>query len=71
MSEGKEGEERERGKKKEERKGRKKKKKEKKGRGKKQGWINGNPVADGWAGAVIRKALGIQTYRHINQHGRV
>ena len=26
----------------------------------KQGWIHGNPVADGWAGAVMRKPLGIQ-----------
>ena len=25
-----------------------------------QGWIHGNPVADGWAGAVMRKPLGIQ-----------
>ena len=29
-------------------------------RGKKQGRIHGNPVADGWAGAVMRKRLGIQ-----------
>ena len=33
-----------------------------------QGRIHGNPVADGWAGAVMRKPLGIQkcdvpTYR--------
>ena len=27
---------------------------------KKQGRIHGNPVADGWAGAVMRKPLGIQ-----------
>ena len=27
---------------------------------KKQGRIDGNPVADGWAGAVMRKPLGIQ-----------
>ena len=27
---------------------------------KKQGRIYGNPVADGWAGAVMRKPLGIQ-----------
>ena len=26
----------------------------------KQGRIHGNPVADGWAGAVMRKPLGIQ-----------
>ena len=26
----------------------------------KQGRIHGNPVADGWAGAVLRKLLGIQ-----------
>ena len=26
----------------------------------KQGRIHGNPVADGWAGAVLRKPLGIQ-----------
>ena len=26
----------------------------------KQGRIHGNPVADGWAGAVMRKSLGIQ-----------
>ena len=26
----------------------------------KQGRIHGNPVADGWAGAVMRKLLGIQ-----------
>ena len=25
----------------------------------KQGRIHGNPVADGWAGAVMRKLLGI------------
>ena len=33
-----------------------------------QGRIHGNPVADGWAGAVMRKPIGIQkrdspTYR--------
>ena len=28
----------------------------------KQGRIHGNPVADGWAGAVMRKPLGIQKY---------
>ena len=27
---------------------------------KKQGQIHGSPVADGWAGAVMRKPLGIQ-----------
>ena len=27
---------------------------------KQQGRIHGNPVADGWAGAVMRKPLGIQ-----------
>ena len=27
---------------------------------KKQGRIHGNPVADRWAGAVMRKSLGIQ-----------
>ena len=27
---------------------------------KKQGRIHGNPVADGWAGALMRKPLGIQ-----------
>ena len=27
---------------------------------KKQGQIHSNPVADGWAGAVMRKPLGIQ-----------
>ena len=32
---------------------------ESKGR-KKQGRIHGNPVADGWAGAVLRKSVGIQ-----------
>ena len=26
----------------------------------KQGRIHGNPVADGWAGAEMRKSLGIQ-----------
>ena len=26
----------------------------------KQGRIHGNPVADGWAGAVLRKSIGIQ-----------
>ena len=26
----------------------------------KQGRIHGNPVADGWAGAVMRKPIGIQ-----------
>ena len=25
-----------------------------------QGRIHGNPVADGWAGAVMRKSLGVQ-----------
>ena len=29
----------------------------------KQGRIHGNPVADGWAGAVMRKPLGIQQGR--------
>ena len=28
----------------------------------KQGRIHGNPVADGWAGAVMRKPLGIKKY---------
>ena len=45
-----------------------------------QGRIHGNPVADGWAGAVMRKPLGIQkcdrptdlpTYRPTDQHGKV
>ena len=43
---------------------------------KKQGRIHGNPVADGWAGAVMRKPLGIQKYdgptdRHTDRHGKV
>ena len=47
---------------------------------KKQGRIHGNPVADGWAGAVMRKPLGIQkcdgrtdgpTYRPTDRHGKV
>ena len=29
----------------------------------KQGRIHSNPVADGWAGAVVRKPLGIQQGR--------
>ena len=42
----------------------------------KQGWIHGNPVADGWAGAVMRKPLGIQkcdgpTDRPTDRHGKV
>ena len=41
----------------------------------KQGRIHGNPVADSWAGAVMRKPLGIQkcdlpTYRHTDQPTR-
>ena len=28
-----------------------------------QGWIHGNPIADSWAGAVMRKPLGIQQGR--------
>ena len=36
------------------------KKKVKEKEGKKQGRIHGNPVADVWAGAVVRKPLGIQ-----------
>ena len=48
--------------------------------GYKQGRIHGNPVADGWAGAVVRKPLGIQkcdgrtdipTYRPTDRHGKV
>ena len=43
---------------------------------KKQGRIHGNPVTDGWAGAVMRKPLGIQkcngpTYWPTDQHGKV
>jgi len=47
---------------------------------KKQGRIHGNPVADDWAGAVMRKPLGIQkcdgptdrpTYRPTDRHGKV
>ena len=46
---------------------------------KKQGRIHGNTVADGWAGAVVRKPLGIQkcygtdgpTDRRPDQHGKV
>ena len=45
----------------------------------KQGRIHGNPVADGWAGAVVRKPLGIQKCyetdrpndRRTDRHGRV
>ena len=42
----------------------------------KQGRIHGNPVADGWAGAVMRKPLGIQkcdgpTDRRTDRHGKV
>ena len=46
----------------------------------KQGRIHGSPVADGWAGAVIRKPLGIQKcdgptdgpiYRPTDRHGKV
>ena len=46
----------------------------------KQGRIHGNPIADGWAGAVMRKPLGIQicdgrTYWHTDRptdrHGKV
>ena len=46
----------------------------------KQGRIHGNPVADGWAGAEMRKSIGIQkcdgptdgpTYRHTDRHGKV
>ena len=45
-----------------------------------QGRIHGNPVADGWAGAVMRKPLGIQkcdgqtdgpTDRLTDRHGKV
>ena len=41
-----------------------------------QGRIHGNPVADGWAGAVMRKPLGIQkcdipTYRCTDRYGKV
>ena len=39
---------------------------------KKQCRIHGNPVADGWAGAVIRKPLGIQKcYLRTDRHGKV
>ena len=46
----------------------------------KQGWIHGNPVADGWAGAIMRKPLGIQkcdgrtdrrTDQPTDRHGKV
>ena len=46
----------------------------------KQGRIHGRTVADGWAGAVMRKQLGIQkcdgptdgpTYRPTDRHGKV
>ena len=33
-----------------------------KGERKEQGRIHGNPVADGWAGAVMRKTLGIEKW---------
>ena len=41
-----------------------------------QGRIHGNPVADGWAGAVMRKPIGIQncdrpTDRWMDRHGKV
>ena len=41
----------------------------------KQGRIHGNTVADGWAGAAVRKPLGIQkcygTDLPTDQHGKV